>query len=73
MDGDLAQALASLLDYLPTSWEGRAMLAVTVCAVLASVIPPPREDAPLLWRILYNVINALACNFRHARNARRLP
>ena len=41
MDGDLAQALASLLDYLPTSWEGRAMLAVTVCAVLASVIPPP--------------------------------
>ncbi|MBQ9407223.1 MAG: hypothetical protein IJU37_10885 [Desulfovibrio sp.] len=66
-------AMTQLMAYLPASWEGRAMLAITICAVLASIMPPPKEDSPLLWRLLYNIVNALACNFGRARNLHTPP
>ena len=61
--------LASLLALLPESWEGWITLTVTVCAVVSACWPRPADDAPGLVRLLYTVVNALACNAGKARNA----
>lgn len=64
-----ADAVASLLAMLPESWEGWITLTVTVCAVVSACWPRPADDAPALVRLLYTVVNALACNAGKARNA----
>ncbi|WP_300807622.1 hypothetical protein [uncultured Desulfovibrio sp.] len=64
-----ADAVASLLALLPESWEGWITLTVTVCAVVSACWPRPADDAPGLVRLLYTVVNALACNAGKARNA----
>ena len=64
-----ADAVASLLALLPESWEGWITLTVTVCAVISACWPRPADDAPGLVRLLYTVVNALACNAGKARNA----
>lgn len=64
-----ADAVASLLALLPESWEGWITLTVTACAVVSACWPRPADDAPGLVRLLYTVVNALACNAGKARNA----
>lgn len=64
-----AEFASALLANLPVSWEGWITLVVTVCAALSAVWPRPKEDAPILWRWLYTVVNALGCNAGKAKNA----
>ena len=64
-----ADLVATLLACLPVSWEGWATLVVTVCAAISAIWPRPKEDAPLLWRALYTVVNALGFNAGKAKNA----
>lgn len=66
-------AATLLLSYLPASWEGKAMLVITTCAFLASVLPPPKPRSPAPYRMLYNVVNAIAFNFGRARNLNAPP
>ena len=64
-----ADVVAQLLLLLPASWEGWITLVVTVCAMLAAVIPRPKEGANILWRCLYGLMNAIGCNVGRAKNA----
>ena len=66
-------AMTQLMAYLPASWEGKAMLAITICTILASVLPPPTNRTNPLYRILYNTVNAIAFNFGRARNLNAPP
>lgn len=70
---DLSTALGTLLDnltpYLPESWNGWLTTIVSVCAVLAAVIPRPKEGANVVWRMAYNLVNALGFNVARAKNA----
>ena len=63
------ELVALLLAWLPATWEGWTTLAVAVCAVIAATLPRPREDAHIVWRWLYALINALGANFGRAINA----
>ena len=63
------QLIAIALPYLPESWGGWVSLAVTAGAVFAAVIPKPAENANVVWRVLYAVMNALGCNVARAKNA----
>lgn len=64
-----ADIMAQILAWLPASWEGWATLVIAVCAVIAAAWPRPKEDAHIIWRGLYALVNALAANFGRARNA----
>lgn len=64
-----AELVGLLLACLPATWEGWATLAIAICAVLAATWPRPKEDAHVLWRGLYALVNALGANFGRARNA----
>ena len=63
------ELVALLLAWLPATWEGWATLAVAICAVIAATLPRPREDAHIVWRWLYTLVNALGANFGKAINA----
>ena len=63
------QIIAVALPYLPESWGGWVSMAVTVGAVFAAVVPKPKEDANIVWRIVYAALNALGCNVARAKNA----
>lgn len=64
-----ADLMAQILAWLPASWEGWATLVIAACAVIAAAWPRPKEDAHIIWRGLYALVNALAANFGRARNA----
>ncbi|WP_297848967.1 hypothetical protein [uncultured Desulfovibrio sp.] len=64
-----ANLAAMLLASLPASWEGWITLVVTLCAAVSAIWPRPRDDAPILWRGLYAVVNALGFNAGRAKNA----
>lgn len=63
------ELVALLLAWLPATWEGWTTLAIAICAIIAATLPRPREDAHILWRWLYALINALGANFGKATNA----
>ena len=63
------ELVALLLAWLPATWEGWATLAIAICAVIAATLPRPREDAHIVWRWLYAIVNALGANFGKATNA----
>ena len=65
----LGTLLAQITPYLPESWNGWFTTIVSVCAVLAAVIPRPKEGANVAWRMAYNLINALGFNVAKAKNA----
>ena len=46
-----------------------ASLAVTVCALLATVLPAPDEHSNIFFRLLYRLIQWVALNFGKAKNA----
>ncbi len=64
-----ADLTATLLGYLPDSWNGWVTLVVTLCAALSAVWPRPAENASGVIRVLYVVVNALGFNAGKARNA----
>ena len=43
--------------------------AIAVCALLAPLLPAPKEGATGFYPSLYSVVNFVAINFGHARNA----
>ncbi len=61
---DLYAWLCSLGD----TWAAVAAFAVSLCALLCTVIPAPSEDANAVWRFLYSVINTIGCNVGKAAN-----
>ena len=42
---------------------------VGVCAAVAALIPAPGEKSGTAYRIFYRILNTIAANVRHARNA----
>lgn len=64
-----ADLMAQILAWLPATWEGWTTLVIAICAVVAATWPRPKDDAHILWRGLYALVNALAANFGRARNA----
>lgn len=64
-----ADLAAELLACLPDSWGGWVTLVVTICAAVAAVWSRPSEDASLLVRILYAIVNAVGFNAGKAQNA----
>lgn len=64
-----ADLMAALLAWMPATWEGWATLVIAICAVIAATWPRPKDDAHVLWRGLYALVNALGANFGRARNA----
>ena len=57
-----ADMAATILGWLPASWEGWATFVVTLW-------PRPAETANPLLRLLYVVVNALGFNAGKAKNA----
>lgn len=64
-----ADMAATILGWLPASWEGWATFVVTLCAAVSAIWPRPAETANPLLRLLYVVVNALGFNAGKARNA----
>lgn len=49
---------------------GELVLAlIGVCAAVAALIPAPGEKSGPAYRIFYRILNTIAVNVRHARNA----
>ena len=63
---DLAGYLLSLL---PDSWGGAVTLLVSVCAAVAAFWRRPADDANVVIRVLYAVVNAVGFNKGRATNA----
>lgn len=64
-----ADIVAVLLTYFPDSWGGWVTLIVTICAAVSAVWPRPSENANLLVRLLYGLVNAIGFNAGKAQNA----
>lgn len=72
MDPATAETLRPLLG---DKWYGLLMLAVAICAMLATILPKP-DTATRTGRIyapLYGLIQLLACNWGRASNASGRP
>lgn len=41
-----------------------------VCAALAALLPPAKEDSHVAWKVARSVIDALAWNFKNAKNGK---
>ena len=46
-----------------------AFAVIGVCAAVAAMLPAPGEDSGIVYRAVYGLLNFLAVNFGHARNA----
>lgn len=65
----MEEIVTNILNYLPESWEGWTTMVIAVCAVLGAAWPRPSDDAHVIWRGLYSLVNALGANFGKAKNA----
>lgn len=63
---DLSTVLALLLGYVPAQYAVIILVACGLCAVAAAIWPRPADGSP--WLPLYQVVNALGCNFLAACN-----
>ena len=45
-----------------------ATAVIAVCAAMATVLPPPKDDGPLWYTVLHAVVNAVGLNLGHASN-----
>ena len=64
-----ADMAATILGWLPESWEGWVTFVVTVCAAVSAIWSRPAETANPALRLLYMVVNALGFNAGKAKNA----
>lgn len=64
-----ADVAATLLGYLPDSWNGWVTLLIALCAALSAVWPRPADSASPVVRLLYAVVNAIGFNAGKAKNA----
>ncbi|MBQ3059603.1 MAG: hypothetical protein IJD16_04730 [Desulfovibrio sp.] len=64
-----ADLAAVVLGYLPASWDGWVTLVVTLCAALSSMWSRPPDNANVVIRLLYTIVNAIGFNMGKARNA----
>ena len=65
------EILNSIYQYvvgLGDTWAAAAAFAVSLCALLCTVIPAPSEDANVVWRFVYSIINTIGCNVGKAAN-----
>ena len=46
-----------------------AFAVIGVCAAVSALLPAPGADSGIIYRAVYGVLNFLAVNFGHARNA----
>lgn len=53
---------------LPAHIANWLLVASGVCAALAALLPPAKEDAHPAWKITRALIDALAWNFKNAQN-----
>ena len=64
-----ADLAATLLGYLPDSWNGWVTLLIALCAAVSAVWPRPQDSASPVLRLLYAVVNAVGFNAGKAQNA----
>ena len=64
-----ADLAAVILGYLPASWDGWVTLVVSLCAALSSMWSRPPDNANVVIRLLYTIVNAIGFNMGKARNA----
>lgn len=62
--------LVKLILALP--WPAHIVTALGLlgygCAIAAALLPQPKPDAHVAWKVARRVIDAFAFNFNHARN-----
>lgn len=63
---DLSSVLALLLGYVPTQYAAYVLALCGLCAVASALWPRPADGSS--WLPLYQIVNALGCNFLAARN-----
>ena len=64
-----ADMVATIIGWLPESWGQWITFVVTLCAAISAVWPRPADDANVVVRFLYTVVNALGFNAGKAQNA----
>lgn len=64
-----ADMVATIIGWLPESWGQWVTFIVTICAAISAVWPRPADDANVVVRFLYTVVNALGFNAGKAQNA----
>ena len=64
-----SDVVGALLGNLPASWGEWVTLVVTVCAAVAVVLPAPKDNANVVWRGIYWLVQVLALNKGRAANA----
>lgn len=64
-----ADIVATIIGWLPESWGQWVTFIVTICAAISAVWPRPADDANVVVRFLYTVVNALGFNAGQAKNA----
>lgn len=65
------EILNSIYQYvvgLGDTWAAAAAFVVALCALLCTVIPAPSENANVVWRFVYSIINTIGCNVGKAAN-----
>ena len=58
---------------IPDHWIAWITFAVTVCAALTTVLPPPKPESGAAYRIVYNLLQWIALNLGRAKNAQDSP
>lgn len=62
--------LVKLILALP--WPAHIATAMALfgygCAIAAALLPPPKPDAHVAWKVARKVVDAFAFNFNHAKN-----
>lgn len=64
--------LSLLVDFLNSQTGTFALVLAAlggVCALVATLMPAPGEQAGTVYKALYAVVNWIGCNFGKARNA----
>ena len=64
-----ADIVGSLIELLPDSFGGAVTLVVSICAAVAAFWSRPADDANIVIRVLYAVVNAVGFNKGKATNA----
>ena len=64
-----ADLVGYLIELLPDSFGGAVTLIISICAAVAAFWSRPADDANIVVRVLYAVVNAVAFNKGKAVNA----
>lgn len=66
---DMQSLLAALQGVIPDHWFACLTTAVAVCSAMATVLPAPKADSGVFYRVAYALVQLFGFNKGKATNA----